>query len=332
MLIRFLIIIFIIMLPAISLGQTVIEEAPLKPDGSSSSPGDEFVDASLDNDSVNNEDLRGADLDYGDLKQPDRINPEGGLIQYAWDDAPAEAGVSSYRYCDDCVYRVRTRELMVTTIVLPEDHKIFSIDIGDKDGYDFEIRYDSMITVRPTNFGIDTSMNVFTNYGVMSFYLRSESFDSENVPDIRVMIEGNNVLEKLISKYAEDESKKSVDRDLANLPLLESASDTSKSWQKKIGDDIAFDASSLRGWDDYTLWGDKSLEPETVFRDDYYTYISFDETWTDLDLPVAFVVFDGVDEGVNTKVEGRMLIVESTSPLIILKAGESFLCIEYGGE
>jgi hypothetical protein len=96
--------------------------------------------------------------------------------------------------------------------------------------------------------------------------------------------------------------------------------------------DAGFDPNKLRGWGDYDLWGDDELRPITVFRDDYFTYIRFGDRWKDLELPTAYVVVDGVDELVNTRIQGHTFIVESTQPLISLKSGMKFLCIEYEGD
>jgi type IV secretory pathway VirB9-like protein len=96
--------------------------------------------------------------------------------------------------------------------------------------------------------------------------------------------------------------------------------------------DAGFDPNKLRGWGDYDLWGDDELRPITVFRDDYFTYIRFGERWKDLELPTAYVVVDGVDELVNTRIQGHTFIVESTQRLISLKSGMKFLCIEYEGD
>ncbi|WP_349600757.1 TrbG/VirB9 family P-type conjugative transfer protein [Thalassospira sp. NFXS8] len=96
--------------------------------------------------------------------------------------------------------------------------------------------------------------------------------------------------------------------------------------------DAGFDPNKLRGWGDYDLWGDDELRPVTVFRDDYFTYIRFGDRWKDLELPTAYVVVDGVDELVNTRIQGHTYIIESTQRLISLKSGKKFLCIEYEGD
>jgi ComB9 competence protein len=50
-----------------------------------------------------------------------------------------------------------------------------------------------------------------------------------------------------------------------------------------------------------------------------------------VELPTAYVVVDGIDELVNTRVQGTTFIVESTHRLITLKSGQSFMCIQYKG-
>ena len=74
------------------------------------------------------------------------------------------------------------------------------------------------------------------------------------------------------------------------------------------------------------------MKPETVFRDDRFTYVRFGKKWANVELPTAYVVVDGIDELVNTRVQGETFIIESTRPLITLKSGMSFLCIQYGGK
>ena len=94
---------------------------------------------------------------------------------------------------------------------------------------------------------------------------------------------------------------------------------------------VEFDPGKLHGFEDYTLWGDESLKPETVFRDEHFTYIQFGDKWNSVELPVAFVVIDRVDEQVNTRVQGRTYIIESVAPLITLKSGTKFICIKFEG-
>ena len=319
--IRNLILVLLIMSPAAALGQTVLSEPPEKPGGGQSATPTETDSVATD--------LTVGPVEYPDLHQPGRISAETATIQSAWDDAPERAGVAEYRLCDDCVYRIRTRELMVSTVVLPEDRRIEQVDLGDPVGFEIQTRGGTMVVVRPRAFGIDTNMNVYTDKGVMSFYLRAEGFDSDHVPDLVVRIEpGDPLAESAIKPPAPTishprEPRGSLIRplDLDNLrnPLMDGSGD------------IAFDPAKLRGWGQYKLSGAESLRPETVFRDDHFTYVNFGDRWTGIELPVAFVVIDGIDETVNTRIQGQTLIIESTATLISLKSGESYLCIEYNG-
>ncbi len=101
---------------------------------------------------------------------------------------------------------------------------------------------------------------------------------------------------------------------------------------KDFVEEATFDPNALRGWGKYKLWGSEELKPETVFRDDQFTYIKFGDKWKNIELPTAYVVVDKIDELVNTRIQGQTFIVESTRKLITLKSGKSFLCIEYPGD
>ena len=274
---------------------------------------------------------------YSGLNQPGRISTDTATIQNAWDSAPERAGVAGYRDCGDCVYRIRTRELMVTTVVLPEDRTIGHVDLGDPVGFDIQIRSGNMIAVRPRTIGIDTNMNVYTDRGVMSFYLRAEGFDSGHIPDLVVRIglsglqQGSAALPS-VGKSAGPETAEGKRGDSASKAFRGLDPAKLRALKGDGASATGFDPAKLRGWGSYRLRGADALRPETVFRDDHFTYVHFGSRWTDLELPVAFVVIDGIDETVNTRIQGRMLVVESTAPLISLKSGEKHLCIEYQGD
>ena len=310
--------ILLLLLPASATGQTELSGPPAK-------PGEEPVEA---RGSVAGGPERPAagEIDYPGMHQPGRISAETATFQRAWDAAPGASGIAEYRFCAQCVYRVRTRELMVTTIVLPDDRVLGQIDLGDPVGFEVQPRGGNMVAVRPRSIGIDTNMNIYTDKGVMTFYLRAEGFDSDHVPDLVVRV-GSDVA---LVEAAGDPPSRIVPEaglDKAAKPVSSRRKAVVSAW----GGNVGFDPSKLRGWGDYRLRGDHSLRPETVFRDDHFTYIHYGDKWPDIELPVAFVVIDGIDETVNSRVLGRTLIVESTAPLISLKSGERFLCIEYAG-
>ena len=276
----------------------------------------------------------------------------GGMIQHAWNHAPSAAGVADYAVCKRCVYRVRTREMMVTTIILPDGVSIAQADLGDPAGFDVEVRSANMLVVRPAGFGADTNLNVYTDAGVFAFYLRSEGFNSGHVSDLLVRIsDPGGVIEGMAPAAAVDEDRPGEisDKATTKAPKVPAASgdaakpgpvDTDTGVLSRLkprheeGDFIErveFDPGKLHGFDDYTLWGDEAMKPETVFRDEHFTYIQFGRKWTGIELPVAFVVIDRIDEQVNTRVQGRTYIIESVAPLITLKSGTKFICIKFEG-
>ena len=318
---RHLALILLLLLPVPSTGQTVLNEAPAKP-GEERAQADEGAQP----EHTGAETPTGGTITYPDLHQPGRISADTATIQRAWDSAPEPAGVAEYRFCPACVYRVRTRELMVTTIVLPAGREIEQIDLGDPVGFEAQPRSGNMVAIRPRSFGIDTNMNVYTDRGVMTFYLRAEGFDSAHVPDLVVKIGPDMALANAV-----EDPPSGIVPEAASLAGAGTPPGRRKAVVSAWSGESGFDPAKLRGWGDYRLRGDAGLRPETVFRDDHFTYIHFGDKWPDIELPVAFVVIDGIDETVNTRVMGRTLVVESTAPVISLKSGESFLCVEYTG-
>jgi ComB9 competence protein len=273
----------------------------------------------------------------------------GGQIQEAWDDTDNETGVFSYALCETCTYKVRVREHMVTVLELPEGEIIDRADVGDGGTFDVKPRGPRRLAIKPRGFGIDTSLLVYGMSGnIYPFYLRAESFNSVNVPDLIVRITGQVTIEDM--EVAGIHLIKGRLDPLSGLPaMMEDPTTDSKSEavagletpdpDRKANDfvqEAKFDPNALRGWGEYKLWAGgpdgKTMEPETVFRDDHFTYIRFGARWKNLELPTAYVVVDDIDELVNTRIQGQTFIVESTRNLITLKSGLSYLCIKFEGD
>ena len=285
--------------------------------------------------------------DYGVLLR----GVAGGQIQDAWDRSDLTAGVYRYAACGSCVYKVRTRERMVTGIELPAGETIAGADIGDSGLFEVEIRAPRVAAVKPLGQGVDTSLLIYGSSGrIYPFYLRAEGFNSTNVPDLLVRVVGAPAPDgpglpgidaagaggtETGASGAERPSRLPPARG-EDIAALAEALRTKPPAGEPAAEDFAarhpFDPDKLRGWGDYELWGSEELRPETVFRDDDFTYIKFGDRWTDLELPTAYVVVDGIDELVNTRVAGTTFIVESTRKLISLKSGKKYLCIQYTGE
>ncbi len=268
----------------------------------------------------------------------------GGQIQESWNISEPRDGVYAVRICDDCVYKVRTREFMTTTIALPEDSVIVTADLGDPTGFQVQVRAANMIAVRPSTYGVDSNLNVYTKSGtVYPFYLRAESFNSVHVPDIVVRLLGREKPQEIrgINEDLEisDEGGRQEKDSTAPASPAAGAVHNLTHPAPAAGDfvrAVPFDPSTLRGWKDYELWGGgedaERLKPEVVYRDDFFTYLQYGDAFDQVELPVAYVVRDGIDELVNSRVQGNTFIIESVAPLISLKNGKSFLCVQYRGK
>ena len=255
---------------------------------------------------------------FGPLARPESI---GGQIQEAWSRPGKKQGIHVQNFCGDCVYKVRLRQYMVSAIQLPKGVKIKSADMGDSSRFEVKKRSDNTLAVKPTGAGVDSSMLVYTEDGdVYSFYLRAEGINSKSVPDVSFRIIG-----------PQSASMSFVEFDAKGNALPNGTVAVATHGSKDFLQTEKFDPGALRGWNQYKLWGDKKLRPEQVFRDDHFTYIQFGDKWNDVELPTAYVVVDGIDELVNTRVQGTTFIVESTHRLITLKSGQSFMCIQYKG-
>lgn len=263
----------------------------------------------------------------------------GGQVQEAWDSAGKEAGVFKYAYCPDCTYKVRLREHMVTTIELPAGEVFEKADVGDPDTFKVESRGKRRLAVKAAGFGVDTNLIVYSKSGaIYPIYLRLESYNSKNVPDLLVRIEGHVPSSEGAAGFKVVDGERG-DEVAPPISLGKEVADLRQSPSPPPPGDFVknapFDADTLRGWGEYKLWGGgnyvEDLKPETVFRDDHFTYVRFGEKWKDIELPTAYVVVDGIDELVNTRVQGRTYIIESTRRLITLKSGSTFICIQYTG-
>lgn len=247
----------------------------------------------------------------------------GGQIQDAWDRAKPNDGVYVQKLCQDCVYKVRSREFMTTTVILPEDAVITSIDPGDEVGFQVKIKSTNKLVIRPTSWGMETNLNVNTKSGaVYPLYTRSETINSVNIPDLVYKIVGREKPLPIEGVPAEGEAGPK-------------AGDMPKPADKPTSRDFVhhkpLDVSKFHGWDDYQLWGDDELRPETIWRDEIFTYIKYGKKWNGMELSTGYVTIDGYDELVNSHVEGTVFVIESVSPLVTLKNGKKYLCIQYTG-
>ncbi len=115
-----------------------------------------------------------------------------GAIQRAWDNSPGSAGIFVVRYSADQVIKIRLREFMTSTIVLPEWETISTHVLGDAHGFKVVKTQPNILVASASITGADTSLTVVGDSGrVYSFYVRSEGYNSPNIPDLTVFVKAD---------------------------------------------------------------------------------------------------------------------------------------------
>jgi len=255
-----------------------------------------------------------------------------GQIQPAWTDAVAapgqvSPGILRVRYERNRVVPVRTRVMMTTTLQLPACEQIEDVYIGD--GYTFQVTQsrENTVVVRPLQSGADTTLTLVSSAGNQySFYVRSEPVETKTVSDVSVFVEAPGLC-------------RSMPGQAVRPTILGSNGEISATGRgrsgRQTGDfvrDIAFDMSKL-DFDCCRIYAesqaDAAIAPVRVFSDNVHTYVDFGERADRISSPAAFLLRDGIDEPVNTRVvgsRGQILVVEALGD-ITLKSGERIICI-----
>jgi ComB9 competence protein len=254
-----------------------------------------------------------------------------GQIQHAWDSADAKAGVYSVDYTADRVMRVRVRQFMPTTIVLPS-WETFSADplVGDSFAFEAGWAAPNKLAVRAKQIGSDTAITLFGDSGnVYAFYVRAEGANSVNVPDLIVYVRATmpmSVISRMVKQASSEKISAETAKPLPSIARREKnvTGELSPDFVKGMG----FDPTNLRF--DFSMSGDRSIAPARVFTDGIFTFFDFGERWDTSDLPAVYRVVDGVDTPVNTRVKGTMLVAES-SGAFTLRNGQRTVCVRPEG-
>lgn len=291
--------------------------------------------------------------------QPPLPRGPAGQVQKAWNQdimstgaVTSGKGTVTFEECEECVYQIVTREMMISTIKLPAGETIITpIDVGESTSFEVKARGQNRIAVRPLLAGVDSNVVVYTKSGKeYQFYVQSDGFNSKRIPHLKIKIKGDenelavmdeSQLPKVgsnVSHFKSVKSENPLKVDAAISTFTPSSGKTEapiggpKEEEKKdYIESVSFKPGGIHGFLKYSTFGSKELEPVAVYRNERFTFIHYGDKWTELELPTAYVVYDDVDELVNTRVEGSTFIIESLSNVITLKAGQKHLCIVYDG-
>ncbi|MDR3438180.1 TrbG/VirB9 family P-type conjugative transfer protein [Telmatospirillum sp.] len=255
-----------------------------------------------------------------------------GTLQRSWDrPAPASGqvapGVVHYMWHPDFVMGVRTRDFMVTTVMLPAWERANEFYVGDPVVFEAKKIRSNVIAVRSRNAGADSNLTILgASSNVYNFYLRSETWNSTQVTDLTVYVDA--------PKSTDD-----GDGPTGSGGSIDSSggSDRSSAYGAAMGmpeylRKIVFKPEDLRF--DMKMFVDKEsdtdIAPERVFEDGVFTYFDFGERSDSIARPVVHHLVDGVDSVVNTRTagpHGNILIAEAVGDFT-LRNGNRVVCVK----
>ena len=249
-----------------------------------------------------------------------------GAIQRAWDSSGGTAGTLVVRYAPEQVSKVRVREFMTTTLVLPDWETIATMVLGDEFGFKAVQTQPHILVVRASITGADTSLTVIGSSGrVYSFYIRSEGYNSPNVPDLTVFVRADEPTRSRDDDRGPGKGEREEISQTTEAPAKRKAPGLD---QPDYLTEIPFDPAKLRF--DFTMSGDSSIAPDRVYSDGIFTYFDYSSRWDQSDLPAVYRVVDGVDTPVNTRSKGTLLIAESAGAFT-LRNGQRVVCVRPEG-
>ncbi len=241
---------------------------------------------------------------YPDLERKESLPL--GAIQHAWDHAKEGAGVYNVTYTGSEIVKLRCREMMTTCIILPSWERIEKFTLGDISSFKVENPRANILTIQPQEFtGLDSNLVVIGASGkVYSFYLRSEGYNTNHVPDLVVYIR--------VSKPA----------------TLASSIESNQTIGNKQKDDyleeVTFDPSQLNF--NFTMAGDREIAPHRVYSDGIRTWFDYGEEIKKKSLPAIYAVIDGVDTPINVSREGTKIVAQHSGSFT-LRNGQKVVCV-----
>ena len=251
-------------------------------------------------------------------------------VQIAFDKSDPRANVKRFPYDPDVTYKIRLREFMGSTIVLPEGEKIAGYSLFDEHNFTFTPMSDknpvlvNVFVVYARFHGADTNLIVHGESGnIYSFYLRNDSVDSDFMPSLVTYIEDPATSARIKKKNLIIEHEK------AAAMVVESSEKEKKpdtDYLKSIPTKI--DGSTLNFGYEFR-GGEEKIKPIRVFDDGYFTWFQFGEENLDkvANLPTIYRVVEGYDTPVNSRISGGSIVAETISDKWTIRSGETHYCI-----
>jgi ComB9 competence protein len=239
-----------------------------------------------------------------------------GSLQRSWDRPQAASGQTApgivhYLWQADFVMGVRTRDFMVTTLMLPSWEHVTEFYLGDPLVFEAKKVKPNVLAIRSRNAGADSNLTLLGSSGnLYNFYLRSEAWNTTQITDLAVYIEapGSDEVVPPAADHAVDVPVPDYVRKIVRRP-----------------EDIRFDMKIYAAHPH-----DAEIAPQHVFEDGLFTYFDFGDKADSIARPVVHQMVDGVDSVVNTRTtgpHGAILVAEAVGDFT-LRNGGRIVCVK----
>ena len=258
-----------------------------------------------------------------------------GTLQRSWDKpAPASGqtapGVIHYMWHPDFIMSVRTRDFMVTTLLLPTWERANEFYVGDPVVFEAKRIKPNVVAVRSRNAGADSNLTILGASGnVYNFYLRSETWNSSQVSDLTVYVDAPRPGE---GQDGGEPPPGGVTLEGDGEPGSGPGAGTGMpDYLRRIvfhPENLRFDMKMFARRD-----ADADIAPERVFEDGIFTYFDFGDRGDTILRPVVHQLVDGVDTVVNTRTagpRGNVLVAEAVGDFT-LRNGNRVVCVRWLG-
>lgn len=282
------------------------------------------------------------------MDQSQRINLD--RVQKTFDDSEPQDNTRHFNFDPDASYKVRLREFMVTTVVLPENEVVKGFSAGDPNVFlvfplvKEDPDMGNVLHFKAKYPGADTNIIVYGKSGFLySFYVRCDTVDSGFDPDLLVKIDDpfgfvrpvvDPVLDGLEKPSEEQASAKNEEADCKECSRRITPEKQNEPLSGEYLESLPLVDPSTLNFNYAIGAGDLNLAPARIFDDGYWTYFDFVDLRKMRHLPVIKEVVNGFDTPVNTRVKGSTLIAETVSPVgkWSLWNGNSYLCVRRPNE
>lgn len=223
-----------------------------------------------------------------------------GAIQKAFD--KNKGAVYDIDHNPSEVIKIRMRESLDTSIDLPRWEDIKHVVTGNEQFIKAIKTKSNQVLLKPIEIGVDTSVTI-VGLNTYRLYVRVEGYNSKNIPDIGVNIHAIPPSGMINNKS--DKQQQDAVTDWLTQPVPTSPAGMDFEW---------------------SMAGDRDIAPELVYSDGTRTWLYYGEQLDKRNLPVVFMVEDGIDIPVNNKVIGKSIVVSGAGTLT-LKNGVKTTCV-----